>query len=80
MKNITCKFSDVGDQEPRFDMPAPVNEGEEGEMLKKDIAMSLEEQLRVSVKGEEEEEILTRVLALSMVESRVSIEEEESEV
>ena len=61
-------------------MPAPVNEGEEGEMLKKDIAMSLEEQLRVSVKGEEEEEILTRVLALSMVESRVSIEEEESEV
>ena len=41
--------------------------------------MSLEEQSRVSIK-EGEEEMLTRVLALSMVESRVSIEEEESEV
>ena len=57
-----------------------MNEGEEGEMLKKDIAMSLEEQSRASVKEGEEEEMLTRVLALSMVESRVSVEEEESEV
>ena len=41
--------------------------------------MSLEEQSRVSAK-EEEEEMLARGLALSMVESRVSVEEEESEV
>ena len=56
-----------------------MNEGEEDEMLKKAIAMSLEEQSRVSVK-EEEEEMLARGLALSMVESRISVEEEESEV
>ena len=54
-------------------------EGEEDEMLKQAIAMSLEEQSRVSVK-EEEEEMLARGLALSMVESRISVEEEESEV
>ena len=53
---------------------------QEGEMLKKDIAMSLEEQSRVNVKEEEEEEMLARVLAMSMVESRVSVEEEEREV
>ena len=64
-KAFTCKFSDVRDQEAHFDLPAPVNEDED-EMVKRAIAMSLEEQSRVVEEEEGEEEMLARVLALSM--------------
>ena len=67
MKIIRFEFSVVEDQDPRFDQSVPVNEGED-EMLKRAIAMSLE-QSRVIVEEEDsEEEMLTRVLALSMVD------------
>ena len=48
-------------------MPAPVDEDEDG-MLKRAIAMSLEEQPRVLEEEEMEEEMLARVLALSTQE------------
>ena len=49
-------------------LPDPVD-ADEDEMLRRAIAMSLEEQSRVIVEEEEsEEEMLARVLALSMVE------------
>ena len=48
-------------------MPAPVDEDEDG-MLKRAIAMSLEEQPRVLEEEESEEEMLARVLALSTQE------------
>ena len=48
---MTSGFLDVRDQDPNFDTPAPVNEDED-EILKRAIAMSLEEHSRV-----EQEEI-----------------------
>ena len=49
------------DQEARFDLPATADEDE---MLRRAIAMSLEEQSRVA----EEEEVLARVLAMSLID------------
>ena len=57
------EFSDVREQEQ--DLPAQVED--EDEMLRRAIAMSLEEQSRVE-EEESEEEMLARVLALSMVD------------
>ena len=48
-------------------MPTLGNE-EEDEMLKKAIAMSLEEHPRAEKEEESEEEMLARVLAVSMVD------------
>ena len=48
-------------------MPAHVN-GDEDEMVKRAIALSMEEQSRVLEEEESEEEMLARVLALSTQE------------
>ena len=50
---------------PRLDVTAPVNEDEDE---RRAIAMSLEEQTRVVEEEEGDEELLARVLALSMVD------------
>ena len=61
----------ISDQQPghiqHIDIPAPGNEDED-EMLRRAIAMSLEEQSREEEENESEEELLARALALSLVE------------
>ena len=52
-------------------MQTQVDEDED-EMLKRPIAMSLEEQSMVEEDEESEEEMLARVLAFSMVDKRMS--------
>ena len=54
LKSFTFEFSDDRDQEAYLDLPDSTD-ADEDEMLRKAIAMSLEEQSRVIEEEEEEE-------------------------